>query len=649
MDENRTPYLPVLREMSNKSSQTALSTLKQIVGDISKAGNSDAGKIIVSKLANTMSDRAATEVAFNTLLETYRAEILPDVMENYDALRDDEREGLTKLNNFFCGLHLLVHFADVATKAIHEYEKVYHEDADHNAQHERSESEASTVHLIRATSKCLSRGGDEKSGCHIDFATFCALEREKVLFVRFNHNRFNIVFTLAQMVYFHRERIIRFFTDYHEPGNRLKQAVFADIKNPLLQAGVKVLGLISKLVTGPLWRLLESDISLLDMNAKYLSLVEYFTDMSNGSTDFLTGEQTPLYDLVEFDDIYQSLIVPDEAVDEFALPMAQSVFAALKELLQRMVKDQLPGGKFWDPSQTVRQQAISAIPHNKLPEFLFGQLDFLLRYRPNASLLVNEAFIMYSLNNTRDWLDSLPDDEKEDLIKDCRKQGRQYRKQFRERCAAIHVDRLRRLQNKHDEMQRKQTNLLRKKEALTDKIVYYGLWQTEEQVVNTLRELPTKKEKREALKAQIQFRKTVLKQEAQDKTVFNLSGREGYRSVPFTIQKLTDNLLQLVRASLEGTQEEAPAPDVPLLVGKKVRHTFEDGPYEGQVISVVPGYVKWYNIVYKDDPAVYSFKLQDEYREGNLEIIVPVSPLNGTTVRRYFFTIKNQSMTIRTA
>ena len=54
--------------------------------------------------------------------------------------------------------------------------------------------------------------------------------------------------------------------------------------------------------------------------------------------------------------------------------------------------------------------------HNKLPEFTFGVLDFLLRYRPNASTIVNEAFIMFAMNKTRDWLAKMDPTEKENLM-----------------------------------------------------------------------------------------------------------------------------------------------------------------------------------------------------------------------------------------
>ena len=77
-----------------------------------------------------------------------------------------------------------------------------------------------------------------------------------------------------------------------------------------------------------------------------------------------------------------------------------------------MVVDHLPGGKFWDPDEELKRQTQSTMTHNKLPEFVFGQLDQLLRYRPNATLLTNEAFLLYSHNKTSEWLDGKKEEER---------------------------------------------------------------------------------------------------------------------------------------------------------------------------------------------------------------------------------------------
>ncbi|KAL3855105.1 hypothetical protein ACJMK2_014334, partial [Sinanodonta woodiana] len=44
-------------------------------------------------------------------------------------------------------------------------------------------------------------------------------------------------------------------------------------------------------------------------------------------------------------------------------------------------------------------------------------------------------------------------------------------------------------------------------------------------------------------------------------------------------------------------------------------------PYFRRVISAVPGYPDWMNVIYDDDFAVYVHKLGEEYRNGDLEIV----------------------------
>ena len=38
-----------------------------------------------------MSDRASSQKAFNTLLSEYRAEVLPQVVSNWDSMSEDEQ------------------------------------------------------------------------------------------------------------------------------------------------------------------------------------------------------------------------------------------------------------------------------------------------------------------------------------------------------------------------------------------------------------------------------------------------------------------------------------------------------------------------------------------------------------------------------
>ena len=69
-------------------------------------------------------------------------------------------------------------------------------------------------------------------------------------------------------------------------------------------------------------------------------------------------------------------------------------------------------------------------------------------------------------------------------------------------------------------------------------------------------------------------------------------------------------------------------------------------PYFGRVISAVPGYPEWMNVIYDDDLAIYVYKPGEEYRNGDLEIVpetevdlvVSSSYLHGVTFYNAFFT-----------
>lgn len=128
--------------------------------------------------------------------------------------------------------------------------------------------------------------------------------------------------------------------------------------------------------------------------------------------------------------------------------------------------------------------------------------------------------------------------------------------------------------------------------------------------------------KKTALATQLKFRKTVLQQQYPDKSVYNVSKAKGKN---LSVEDLKHNVGRLVEAAFS-----SPVPGgTHILIGKRVKHKFgSDGAVqmnEGKVISVVPGFASWYNIKYDEDPAIYTYRLMDDYQAGNLEIIPTVS------------------------
>ena len=226
-----------------------------------------------------MSDRHVVQKKFNVLLEEYRTEILPEVETRWSRLSEEEKESLSTLNNFFCGMHLVVGLADTAASTLMEWEDLQFKEPVGAAAAIRGaialSKESGTVRLIHIACKAFQKRGCEKSGVYIHFSIFlksCGVTRVRL--ATFKGNRFNILFYDAGALYYIADKAKDFLTYVWENPNRLLRAVLEDLKVSEFLAGCRALGLISMIITSPLWRVLESDISILDMNEKYSHMIQ---------------------------------------------------------------------------------------------------------------------------------------------------------------------------------------------------------------------------------------------------------------------------------------------------------------------------------------------------------------------------------------
>jgi hypothetical protein len=121
-DKDQKEWILGLKEMKDKSSDSCLSTLTQVIQDISDCPTTETGKRILTNIKNTMSDRAATEKKFHELLKDYREEILPSVYSGWEELIEGEKESITTMNNIYWGLHILVNFAELSDGIIRDFE-----------------------------------------------------------------------------------------------------------------------------------------------------------------------------------------------------------------------------------------------------------------------------------------------------------------------------------------------------------------------------------------------------------------------------------------------------------------------------------------------------------------------------------------------
>jgi hypothetical protein len=96
------------------------------IDSVSKNSDNLGSKQISLNIVSTMSDRAATQMKFNSLLEEYSTNILKEELrDKWEEMSDVEKLSISKLNNFSCGLHVLVHIAEAASSCLIEAEKVF--------------------------------------------------------------------------------------------------------------------------------------------------------------------------------------------------------------------------------------------------------------------------------------------------------------------------------------------------------------------------------------------------------------------------------------------------------------------------------------------------------------------------------------------
>ena len=106
-----------------------------------------------------MSDRASAQKSFDSLLAQYRAQTLPKVTQDWDHLTENEKQAMSQMHNFFCGMHLVVNMAEHAAESLKLIEGNH---SDNSKFAFVDESESGTLRLIRTACKAFEKRGMKK-------------------------------------------------------------------------------------------------------------------------------------------------------------------------------------------------------------------------------------------------------------------------------------------------------------------------------------------------------------------------------------------------------------------------------------------------------------------------------------------------------
>ncbi|KAH3835899.1 hypothetical protein DPMN_109267 [Dreissena polymorpha] len=204
---------------------------------------------------------------------------------------------------------------------------------------------------------------------------------------------------------------------------------------------------------------------------------------------FIAGELV-LYDDVPLkkDKIFECLMEQSD-IDHHVLVILNVILPALLKLIQVQYADHLPGGTYEHLSS---RETSSAEKHNKYPERVFAYADHVMSSKPNITTLALESHITFSLNRTSEWL--LKQEGALEMVRQSRQEVRCEREKFRAREKEIRTKR----EIKHrEEIEKKEViekKRIEKLEIETNQMMFYGLWQTKNQVNNEIAQLHSQKD-----------------------------------------------------------------------------------------------------------------------------------------------------------
>ena len=514
-------YTMGVRDVTSGSSENMLQVLRDILGDMydmcgGEKSVSDRVKDVVARMKNTMGDRAVTENKFNVLLSEFRREILPEVVNGWNEMSEDEQEKCGRMNNFFCGMHLLVSLAEQSDAIMKVWENLVFGDvlvgASSVSGMSVGKSESGTVLLIRTVCKAVQDRGCEKSGKPVWFREFvkATFGHECVPLAPFKGNRFNILFHNGAGVYFLREELKAFMNEV-KSDNQLMKAVHADLNVQQFLAGARALGMIDKFVTTPLWKVLEMSEHVSGLTERYEKMCECFAKWAMDASDLMSGE-VQMFDDVSApkDDTCQSLIEECE-LDGMTKQIVEMLCASFERKLRVVVEDQLKEGV--NAAENLKKEETVSVPRTNVAcERDFGMLDRMMRERPNAHTCVFESLIMFKKNGTNEWMRELDEARLKEVCLNARKSVDEQKKLYLRRKAVIGAERAAKMEMKRNEQERKDQKEHERAEDLSaDVSLYGGFWKTEKDMDEWLSENEDESVRKKGIDAQLKFRKFVLK------------------------------------------------------------------------------------------------------------------------------------------
>ena len=198
-------------------------------------------------------------------------------------------------------------------------------------------------------------------------------------------------------VYYHVADLNDFIKNKQDSENFLLTSVAADIDNKIYLAGFRALGIFNKLISGPLFRLVEEEGHIFALNNVWLQLKLILYQCSQNASVLMEGDCLLPGGRLTTDVIYDDLFrdTGDVEFDVLTQECLEMMCCGCSVLVSRQLGDQLPGGKFQIPSPDGMDetQLCPRIRINLLSERDFAQMDRKVQQKPNIVTITASGVI----------------------------------------------------------------------------------------------------------------------------------------------------------------------------------------------------------------------------------------------------------------
>ena len=164
----------------------------------------------------------------------------------------------------------------------------------------------------------------------------------------------------------------------------------------------------------------------------------------------MEGIEIVLEGQVTKDEIYEELMKENEELDDLTEECLQVLCCSCAILFKHQLKDQLPGGKYYRPSDEIMEETAGTPKENIISEHDFAQLDRLLDRSPTTSTIAASGIVCFINNKIPKYLESLSEEEKHAIIERAIQEVPEKRKELQRKKRIIHERKLEQMKEKRE-------------------------------------------------------------------------------------------------------------------------------------------------------------------------------------------------------